>query len=151
MNVFTIEGGLYNAIFDRNEMGPVILATLDLSEQSFGRYRDLWFKEGRIAVYTRCGGGNREAYAHVFKAMSQHELFDRAEDDKMDSTYCTFYFHFPEDYEELFSRMPDGLSGDERWEKALAELQAGNQNIAKRGMAVIGPIIEAINKQSEEK
>jgi hypothetical protein len=50
---------MYNMIFGQNRLSDVILATVDLTKEDVGRFRDCFVTEGKIAVYTRNGGGNR--------------------------------------------------------------------------------------------
>lgn len=50
---------LYNMLFGENAAGPILLATLGLTKEHFGRYRNCYISDGMIAVYTRNGGGNR--------------------------------------------------------------------------------------------
>lgn len=52
---------LYNMLFGQSANADALLAVLGLTRGSVGRYRDCYLTEdGRIAVYTRNGGGNRE-------------------------------------------------------------------------------------------
>jgi len=51
---------MYNIIFGMNETADVILATLGLTREDMARFRDCFVSEGKIAVYTRNGGGNRD-------------------------------------------------------------------------------------------
>ena len=52
----------YNMLFGQNPASDVLLATLGLTRGSVGRFRDCYVKDGRICVYTRNGGGNRECW-----------------------------------------------------------------------------------------
>lgn len=54
--------GLYNIVFGMNKASDAILATLGLTRSDCGRFRDCFISEGRIAVYTRNGGGNRDCW-----------------------------------------------------------------------------------------
>lgn len=51
---------LYNMLFGANPASDVLLATLGLTRDDVGRFRDCSVSEGQIAVYTRNGSGNRE-------------------------------------------------------------------------------------------
>lgn len=117
--------GLYNMIFGTNPMSIVILATLDLSPDDFVRFRDCFVSEGKIAVYTRLGGGNREYYEETIEKLRQHPQFAYDVDDDFDCTYATFYFNFPEEYKEGLSAMDDGtiFNGDKRWTEFLTKLK----------------------------
>jgi len=52
----------YNLIFGENPASDVLLATLGLSRDDVGRFRDCFVSDGKIVVYTRNGGGNRECW-----------------------------------------------------------------------------------------
>jgi len=49
----------YNMVFGQNPISDAILATLGLTRADCGRFRDCFIADGKIAVYTRNGGGNR--------------------------------------------------------------------------------------------
>ena len=53
---------LYNMLFGSNPLSTVLLGTLGLTKQDVGRFRDCFISDGKIAVYTRNGGGNRECF-----------------------------------------------------------------------------------------
>lgn len=116
---------MYSMVFGTDDRGPMILSCLGLEPDDFGRYRDVWLKDGRICVYTRNGGGNRNSYQDVFQRMSKHLDFESASDDDFDCTYCTFYFRYPEPYHELLTALedPKTLDGDTRWFTFLASLK----------------------------
>lgn len=70
-----------------------------LEPEMLPRYRDHWFeKDGDdgdrivLAVYTRMGGGNRDAYAEPLDAMHALETYVSDQDDSFDPTYCTLRF-----------------------------------------------------------
>ena len=50
---------MYGLVFGTNPQADAILATLGLRRADCGRFRDCFVADGRIAVYTRNGGGNR--------------------------------------------------------------------------------------------
>lgn len=54
--------GLYNLVFGVNPMADIILATLGLTREDVGRFRDAFVADGKIAIYTRNGGANRECW-----------------------------------------------------------------------------------------
>jgi hypothetical protein len=53
---------MYGMLFGQNPQADVILATLGLTRDSVGRFRDAYVADGQIVVYTRNGGGNRECW-----------------------------------------------------------------------------------------
>ena len=99
---------LYNTLFGMNPLSDVILATLGLTRGDTGRFRDCFVADGKIAVYTRNGGGNREEYQPVIDALAEHPCYLFDQDDDFDSTYATIYFSFPEQYAEILKEFDTG-------------------------------------------
>lgn len=116
---------LYNMVFGENEQTDAILATLGLTRESFGRFRDVFVAEGKICVYARCGGGNRADYPEVFKLAYRHPDFDSERDDDFDCTYCTFRFNFPKAFEAELRAIDSGEPFDPsgRWLRAIEALR----------------------------
>lgn len=137
---------LYAAIFGESGVAGVLLETLELSRDSFYRYRDCYLAEGReIAVYTRGGGNNRDCYcegagAHgvgcvvpTQEALRRHPLYLRDTDDAFDCTYCTFYFKVPAGAAEKLSHVTPEPGREEMWNEFLAILrEAGDTHKAPR-------------------
>ena len=119
---------LYNLMFGKNKAGGAILATLGLTENDTGRFRDCFVANGEIAVYTRNGGGNREAYQDVFDALSNHPCYIRDEDDTFDNTYATIFFKFPDEFQEDLKKIDSGVefNPSERWVTAIELLKTHN-------------------------
>lgn len=115
---------MYNILFGRNPHSKLLLQLLDLTEGDIGRFRDAFVSEGKIAIYTRLGGGNRESYKENIKKLQGHPNYLSDQDDDFDCTYATFYFSFPEDYREILERMDTGkFDPDERWQKKIEEVK----------------------------
>lgn len=82
---------------------------LGLKAEDVGRFRDAYVKDGRLVVFTRLGGGNRECdgvftgcsgeehscYQPQIKALQNHPLYVEDYDDEFDSTYASFVFRIP--------------------------------------------------------
>ena len=117
---------MYNMVFGTNKAGAAILATLGLTPGAFGRYRDAGVADGKIFVYTRCGGGNREGYQEVFDEMAEHPCFEYDDDDDFDCTYCTFYFRFPDEFAEDLAKLDSGepFEPSKRWHEAIDAITA---------------------------
>jgi len=128
---------LYNILFGRNPYSKLLLSMLDLTESDIGRFRDAFVTEGKIAIYTRLGGGNRKCwcesedehlaggcYQPNIKRLQEHPNYLYDEDDDYDCTYATFYFSFPEKYSEILEKMDIGkFDPDERWQNKLNEIK----------------------------
>ena len=138
---------LYALVHGMNPAADIILATLGLTRESVGRFRDAFVSQGvdsyEIAVYTRNGGGNRDDYEDVFEALRAHPLYDRDVDDDFDSTYATIYFKLPEEYADSLKKLGDGkFEPDKRWQDALEKLQKGDPTL----IAKFKPLMEALTK-----
>lgn len=108
---------LYNMLFGMNPDADRLLDLLGKTKEDFGRFRNVSVEGKQIAVYTRCGGGNRDDYGHVFAEMSEHPWFTHDADDDFDSTYATFYFELPSEKYEAWSKLLDkGSNPKEQWE-----------------------------------
>lgn len=108
---------MYNMIFGENQYADVILATLGLTRASVGRFRNCYVSEGKIAVYTRNGGGNRQCWdttpnehdsekcscpgCIITHRLPKHPNYLEDNDDLFDSTYATIYFSIPEEFADL--------------------------------------------------
>lgn len=133
----------YNMIFGNNPLYKVILATLDLTENDVGRFRDVFITEGKIAVYTRNGGNNRQHFEFSYPEEEEGEdcpcpgcfmtyrahrhsnyLYDR--DDEFDNTYATIYYSFPDEYAEDLKQLDTDETFDpsQRWLDFIEALKA---------------------------
>lgn len=127
---------LYNMLFGSNPAAPALIASLGLTPNDFVRLRDAYISDGKIAVYTRMGGGNYECWcedeAEGNKCMGcrlragpeQHPLYLHGEDDDFDCTYRTLYFSFPEEYKRELEALGSGATIDpsQRWLEMLEAL-----------------------------
>jgi len=113
---------MYNLVFGENDMADMILATLGLTKHDVGRFRDCFVSDGKIAVYTRNGGGNRQYHMPDF---SNHPQYAFDCDDDFDDTYATIYFNFPDESAELLKKLDSGerFDPDQRWLDAIATLK----------------------------
>lgn len=143
----------YNVIFGQNKHADLLLKILGLNRDDFYRYRDCFLtKDGKIAVYTRGGGPNRECYCSEYplsdrtvsdedgewhfsdcpfilnSKIRSHPLYLYDEDDDFDNTYATFYFRVPDELKKLLES--EGVEAEpersELW-KALLEYLKGRR------------------------
>lgn len=141
---------LYNIFFGVNPMAGLVLNALGITEGDVPRFRDAWLTEdGKLAIHTRTGGGNRDMYEHEARARRNYpEYFDGEnpptgpwnadlrklpgfeydEDDDYDSTYATFYFTPSPEWGALIKTM-QSVAGSpdaprDKWAKALGDLRA---------------------------
>lgn len=115
---------LYNMVFGKNPDSDKLLALLGKTQGDFGRYRDVYIKDGCIVVHTRCGGGNRESYEEVFEEMSEHPWYSHDQDSDFDSTYADIYFKVPEDKLKTYVGLLDqGTNPDEAWKVFFGDVK----------------------------
>lgn len=159
---------MYNLLHGVNPMTPMILGFLGITTDDVPRFRDAWIEDGKIAIHTRTGGGNRDWYdnAESYKAETGEdgsgpwnddlraiEGFIRDEDDDFDCTYATFYFEPNADVKPLVGQL-SAIAGSEtpaeKWRKLFADMDAGKDSprVAK-ALEVAAPIIAAITKATQ--
>jgi hypothetical protein len=125
---------LYNALFGMNPAAGYLLGSLNKTDGDFGRFRDAYYEKkddgtGRIIVYTRCGGGNRDDYEFVFNEMEVHPLYLTNYDDDFDSTYAYFEFLAPDSVNEFFKDMEakDFEKVGDRFQREIKEMEEGKE------------------------
>lgn len=117
---------LYNLLHGVDSTARIALAMLGKGPGDFGRFRDAWLCEGgkSIAVFTRCGGGNRDDYGEVFDMAASMPGYLGNADDDFDSTYCTFTFEVPVQYQDLAARLAPESAPPSLWDKTQAAISA---------------------------
>lgn len=118
---------MYNMLFGKNPQSDVILGTLGLSKSDVGRFRDVFVTDGKIAIYTRNGGGNREDYKGVFEKLAAHPCYLSDTDDDFDCTYATIYFRFPDEFADALKSISsdEPFDPDARWLAMLESIRVG--------------------------
>lgn len=100
---------LYNMLFGRNPQSSLLLAVIGLRENDVERLRDVSVADdGRIEVYTRTGGGNREDYPNLI--MRRAPGWAGSVDDEFDYTYCTDTFEVPTEWAADVAGLSDVLT-----------------------------------------
>jgi len=155
---------MYNILFGRNPHAKLILATLGLTEKDIGRFRDAFVSEGKIAIYTRLGGNNRQCWCAneeehqqgwcgetYVKRLQSHPNYLYDEDDDFDNTYATFYFSLPPKYEAILREMDQGVfDPDKRWQEKLTEIEGASPEELKEKYPELWAIVEEIAKRVNE-
>lgn len=120
----------YNMLFGQNPMSNVLLATLGLTKEDCGRFRDCGIANGEIYIYTRNGGGNRGDYQDVFDSLSTHSNYLRDADDDFDYTYATIYFSFPSEYADDLAKInnEEEFNPSQRWLDMIASISNKKEN-----------------------
>lgn len=115
---------LYNMVFGMNPDSDKLLALLDATREDFGRFRNVYMRDGYIIVHTRCGGGNREDYFPDW--VEDHPWYSHDEDDSFDCTYADIYFKVPENHADFIAIMnlEEGKKPSEQWAELLGAMEA---------------------------
>ena len=148
---------LYNLLFGVNQDADELLKMLNLTEDSFGRFRDAYLNEDgtNIIVYTRCGGGNRDYYEDVFSEMEKHPEYVKNYDDDYDCTYAYFVFNIPEKFRKQAKLMCDKTKPknvQEKFQEAIDDMnkKGKDSEYIKKMEPTINKIKEAIKDSFEE-
>lgn len=81
-----------------------LLPMLGKHPDEYPRFRDCFIEDGKIRVYTRTGGGNREEYEVQNQELRDMPTFIRDWDDEEDCTYAYFEFSVPEEWQADFDK-----------------------------------------------
>lgn len=145
---------LYNMLHGFNALAGLWLALLKKNPDDFGRFRDAYLSKDKagnpqIAVYTRCGGGNRPDYENMFTQMRAHPLYLRDEDEPSDGTYATIYFRVPDELKSqvlALYEVTDNVTPAQKFQNTIEALRAGKETPAtKRATDALRPVVEAIS------
>ena len=106
---------LYNAIHGMNAATFFVLPVLGKHPDLYPRFRDCFVRDeehpehdGRIQVYTRVGGGNREGWQDCIDELRAMPGYVTDYDDSFDSTFATFVFDVPEQWAADVQKVQDG-------------------------------------------
>lgn len=98
---------LYNLVNGVTPATFFILPVLGKHPDSYPRFRDCFlFDEqrpefdGKIHIYTRVGGGNRDAYDEQIEELRRNPLYVTDYDDDFDNTFATFVFDIPPEFKQ---------------------------------------------------
>lgn len=145
---------LYNLMHGENPMADALLAILGLARSDIPRYRDCYWTGEHIAIHTRTGGGNREAYESGNEFLQSLPGFVRDADDEFDSTYATFYFKVPETLTDITSSLVAAdATPAQKWETLFEKLKTADPSDPQvaRAMSVMAPIMTAITEAVNKK
>ena len=110
---------LYNMLHGVNPCCFWILPMLGRHPDQYPRFRDCFLEDeerpqhnGRIQVYTRAGGGNRDDYELEIIGLRSMETYVTDHDDSFDSTYATFVFEVPGRWQDDYEKIRAGEVGE---------------------------------------
>lgn len=107
---------LYNAIMGTNPLSGLFLGMLGIDISDVPRFRDTWFnpETESIVIYTRTGGGNREAYEAENDHLTTFPGFKFDRDDDFDCTYAEFHYAVPEEFGKYINALKKLSDGEDR-------------------------------------
>lgn len=108
---------LYDMINGFDPACVFIMPMLGRKQDEYPRFRDCFVEDGKIAIYTRVGGGNRNCGFGEEK-LYEDPYFVSTYDDEFDSTYATYLFDVPEKWKSDFDKILDS-----DWEHVSEEYQ----------------------------
>lgn len=113
---------LYNMMFGFNPACVWIMPMLGRKQEEWPRFRDCWIDDGKIAIYTRVGGGNRNC-GYGEEELYKDPNFVRTYDDDFDSTYGIYVFNVPEKWKADFDKICEGKLSEtsEEYQKYIRE------------------------------
>lgn len=104
---------LYNLICGYNPACFWLMPMLGRRQEEWPRFRDCFVgdKKDTIVIYTRVGGGNRNA-GYGEETLYQDPNFIKTWDDEDDSTYGYYEFAVPERWKADFEKIINGHGKD---------------------------------------
>lgn len=113
---------LYNMMNGFNPACIFIMPMLGRKQEEWPRFRDCWIDDGKIEIYTRVGGGNRNC-GYGEEELYKDPNFVRTYDDDFDSTYGTYVFNVHEKWKSDFDKIIDGkfCETSEEYQKYIRE------------------------------
>jgi hypothetical protein len=99
-----------------NPMAAQLLVAVGIDPRSIPRPRDVWTNAEmtEVTVFTRTGGGNRDAYREQNDAMANLPGYLRDVDWTLDATYAEFVFAMPAaEAEKLRTDFAEAFDNDE--------------------------------------
>lgn len=122
----------YNAINGFNLAGVFLLPMLGRKPEDYPRFRDCFLEDGKIAVYTRVGGNNRNC-GYGEEELYRDPNYVSTYDDDFDPTYGTYLFSVPGKWKADFNLIVAGKFpevSDEYYEMICAFYP----NLAEKGL-----------------
>lgn len=85
----------------------IVMPMLGRKQEEYPRFRGCFIEDGKIAIYTRVGGGNRGC-GYGEEELYKDPNFVSTYDDDFDSTYATYLFNVPEKWKQDFEKITSG-------------------------------------------
>lgn len=152
---------LYNSLFGTNAYAPVLLQVLGIDQPDgkyeSGRFRDIYLADGKIILYTRNGGGNREEYQSIIDKLATHPNYICDYDDDFDCTFASIEFSYPEEHRPLLEKLAllKTKTPQEKFDDLMKEMESGKitspegKNALEVGKKIFGQINKAVKNKVE--
>ena len=161
---------LYNLLHGQNPLSDLFLGMLDLTEESVGRFRDVYIEKENdkyvIVVYTRNGEGNRECWGEdkddcdcpgciIERKLPQHPNYIRDYDDDFDCTYASIVFSVPTKYveyvEHVYELMKDKTKPPDKFKELIDKLgKDDNDPTVKHAIEVGKAIFKKVDEMQKK-
>lgn len=105
---------MYNMMNGVNPATFLILPMLGKHPDEYPRFRDCFVDDGKIALFTRVGGNNRNKGYGEEKLYEDPNFFS-TEDWDEDDTYAYYYFRVPEKWQNDFNAIMDGKTPSDEY------------------------------------
>lgn len=83
---------MYNQLYGECPHAEYLLFVINLRREDFGRYRDCFFIDGFIVVFTRLGKDTDGRYSNLIEALRNKRSYKCDWLDEIDDTYRYFKF-----------------------------------------------------------
>ena len=156
---------LYSSLFGKNPNSKIILSMLNLAIDQVPRFRDCYIEDGKIVIFTRTGGNNRDLLASEYiihwdnkdeetlcNIILEHsKYYIKSMDDGFDSTYAYFYFTIPDRWKQIAKKFDNGKVETiaEKFKRVTTEMEGMTKEQMLDDPRFSG-IINVINKISEK-
>jgi hypothetical protein len=131
---------------------------IDCGYYPIGRFRDIYYDptSKHIVLYTRNGGGNRDAYFYVFDIIKKHPNYLNDYDDGFDSTYAYIEFSVPPKFQKLFEEYVTSKEIEtvhDKFQKLFKKMEGMSKEELEndKQLSPLVEIIKKIGKTAKEK
>lgn len=147
---------MYEMVCNINPDAGRVISLIDIDPEWLieeARLRDVYLSKDRtkVVIFTRIGGGNREAYKNAIKRLRNHKNYIKDYDDDFDDTYASFEYQIPSNKlveVVAFLSSSDTTTGGEKLKQSLEKLEKDPDEFLKehpRFKVMMDDIIKTLN------
>lgn len=146
---------LYNTLFGIHPAADALLSMIDVPRHRIPRFRDCFLKGDTIVIYTRTGGGNREAFIKENDWLRIQTGYITDVDMAFDPTYALFSYAIPAPFRRACETISETLPNRDPsvdWPRLLAKMAdpaMRNDPEVVAALAASRPIMDKIAKGLE--